>query len=277
MPRHVLDAVEDPVAGGEEVLLDADVRVHRVALVAVRQVRARRPHEVAAEAVDVVRELDVRERVRDPELVLDLGLGRLRTGPRTRRWCTSTTRRCSRRRSSPTVLLRFRSTPHRLREAGSVLTYGTPLSGLRPRRPEVGRERVVGLLAALDAVVRQVAPLHVEVVHRVVGAVRVRRRQDEDVEVVDQLARAPVDRVVAQQLLGGLQARQRRRPFTRVLLAVEEDADLRAVALLADAHDRVLERPALDVVVVRSAVSGSPTGRPSRAAARCPRRRSRDT
>ena len=60
-----------------------------------------------------------------------------------------------------------------------------------------------------------------------------------------------VDRVVAQQLLGGLEARQRRRPLAGVLLAVEEDADLRPVALLADPQHRVLERPALDVGVRR--------------------------
>jgi hypothetical protein len=74
---YLLDPVEDPVAGLEEVLLDADVRVDEITFVAVRQVRTRRPHEVAAEAVDVVRELDVLERVRDPELVLDLRFGRL--------------------------------------------------------------------------------------------------------------------------------------------------------------------------------------------------------
>ena len=61
-----------------------------------------------------------------------------------------------------------------------------------------------------------------------------------------------VDRVVAQQLLGGLEARQRRRPLAGVLLAVEEDADLLAVALLADPQHRVLERPALDVGVRRA-------------------------
>src|SRR4029077_4376865 len=30
----------------------------------------------------------------------------------------------------PTVLLRFRSTPHALREPGSLFTYGPPVSGL---------------------------------------------------------------------------------------------------------------------------------------------------
>ena len=73
----LLDPVQDLVARREEVLLDADVGVIEVALVAVRQVSGRRPHEVTAEAVDVVRELDVVERVGDPELVLDLRLRRL--------------------------------------------------------------------------------------------------------------------------------------------------------------------------------------------------------
>ena len=61
-----------------------------------------------------------------------------------------------------------------------------------------------------------------------------------------------VDRVVAEQLLGGLEAGQRRRPLAGVLLAVEEHADLRAVTLLADPHHRVLERTARDVRVRRS-------------------------
>ena len=82
-----------------------------------------------------------------------------------------------------------------------------------------------------------------EVVHRVVRAVRVGRRQDEDVEVVDELTRLRVDRVVAEQLLGGLETCQRRRPLAGVLLAVEEDADLRAVALLADPQHGVLNGP----------------------------------
>ena len=63
--------------------------------------------------------------------------------------------------------------------------------------------------------------------------------------VVDELPRRLVDPVVPEQLLRGLEARQRRRPLAGVLLAVEEDADLLAVALLADPHHRVLERPAL--------------------------------
>ena len=61
----------------EEVLLDADVR-RRQRHAALRDVRAWRPHEIAAVGVEVDRELDVRERVRDPVLVADLRLGHLR-------------------------------------------------------------------------------------------------------------------------------------------------------------------------------------------------------
>ena len=50
--------------------------------------------------------------------------------------------------------------------------------------------------------------------------------------------RVRVDRVVAEQLLGGLEAGERRRPLARVLLAVEEHADLGAVAALADPQHR---------------------------------------
>ena len=117
------------------------------------------------------------------------------------------------------------------------------------RRPEVRGVRIVRRLPAVDAVVRHVAPLLPEVVHRVVRAVRVRRRQDEDVERVDELLRRVVGAVVPQQLLRGLEARQRRRPLAGVLLAVEEDADLLAVALLPDSQYRVLERSALHVRV----------------------------
>jgi hypothetical protein len=86
-------------------------------------------------------------------------------------------------------------------------------------------------------------------------AVRVRRRQDEDVEVVDEPLRHRVDRVVAEQLLGGLEAGERRRPLPGVLLAVEEHTHLVALLLvrrlLADPKDRVLEGPALHVGVRR--------------------------
>ena len=129
---------------------------------------------------------------------------------------------------------------------------------VRPRRPEVRRVRVVGLEPADHAPVRHRPALLREVVHRVVRPVRVRRREDEDVELVDELARRLVDPVVPEQLLRGLEARQRRRPLTGVLLAVEEDADappvdplVGAVAgpVLPDPHHEVLERPALDVRV----------------------------
>jgi hypothetical protein len=73
------------------------------------------------------------------------------------------------------------------------------------------------------------------------------RRDDEDVEVVDQLARLRMDRVVAQQAFGRLEAGDRRDPLARVLLAVDEDADLGAVALLADPEHLHLERRAVDV------------------------------
>ena len=131
---------------------------------------------------------------------------------------------------------------------------------VRPRRPEVGRVRVVGLEPADDAPVGHRLALAVEVVHRVVRPVRVRRREDEDVEVVDELPRRLVDRVVPEQLLRGLEARQRRRPLAGVLLAVEEDADATAVdalvgavagPVLADPHHEVLERAALHVRVRR--------------------------
>ena len=154
-------------------------------------------------------------------------------------------------KSVANVLLRFMSTPHAFRTPGRCSCTGAAGAGVDPRRPEVGRRRIVRLLAADDAVVGHVAPLLREVVHRVVRPVRVRGRQDEDVEVVDELPRPRVDRVVAEQLLGGLEAGQRRRPLACVLLAVEEHADLRSVAVLADPHHGVLERPPLDVRVGR--------------------------
>ena len=92
-----------------------------------------------------------------------------------------------------------------------------------------------------------------------------------------------VDRVVAQQLLGGLEARQRRRPLTRVLLAVEEHADLRCRPPLRIRSTFCWNGPALDVVVGQrdvgprrcpwaSPAGGSRTGSPSSAAgrSRCP-------
>ena len=140
--------------------------------------------------------------------------------------------------------------PQALRAAESLNGWALPPGQrVRPRRPEVGCVRVVGLEPADHAPVGHGFPLGVEVVHRVVRPVRVRRREDEDVEVVDELPRPLVDRVVAEQLLGRLEAGQRRRPLAGVLLAVEKHADLGAVPLLADPHHRVLERPARDVGV----------------------------
>ena len=106
-----------------------------------------------------------------------------------------------------------------------------------PRGP---RQRVLEGLR--QAVVDHVAALVVVVVERVVAAVRVDRRDDEDVEVVDQFLRLRVDRVVAQQPLRRLQAGDRGDPLTRVLLAVDEDADLRPAAILADPQHLHLER-----------------------------------
>ena len=83
---------------------------------------------------------------------------------------------------------------------------------------------------AEHAVVRHVAALGAEVVERVVTAVRVHRRQDEDVEVVDVGLGGGIGRVVAHEPLGRLQARDRGDPLTRVLLAVDEHAGLGAVA-----------------------------------------------
>ena len=250
MFRDLLDPVQDPVAGREEVLLHADVGVHRRALAAVGQVGARRPHEVAAEAVDVVGELDVVERVGDPQLVADLGLGGLgRPGEHIARARVRRADVAVEERRERVVAVEVDAPGvARARVVGGVRRTGLRVD---PRGPEVRGGLVVALLAADDAVVGEVAPLEVEVVDRVVRAVGVRRRQDEDVEVVDEPAGRRVDRVVAQQLLGRLQARQRRRPLAGVLLAVEEDADPGAVALLSDPHDGVAERPARHVAVGR--------------------------
>ena len=62
-------------------------------------------------------------------------------------------------KSVPTVLFRFMSMPHAVREAGSVFVYGRPVAGLIRGVQKFGRERVVGLLAADDAVVRHVFAL----------------------------------------------------------------------------------------------------------------------
>ena len=257
---ELLDPVQDPVTCLEEVLLDADVRVHGRALTAVRQVRARRPHEVAAEAVDVVREPDVLERVRDPELVLDLRLGGLgRPGERFAGAVDRRTDVAVDERPERVVAVHVRAPG--VPGGGVVERLGDPSwEQVRPRRPEIRRVRVVGLEPADHAPVGHRLPLAVEVVDRVVPAVRVRGREDEDVELVDQLPRRLVDPVVPEQLLRGLETGQRRRPLTGVLLAVEEDADAAAVdalvgavarPVLADPQHEVLERPARNVGVRR--------------------------
>ena len=116
----------------------------------------------------------------------------------------------------PTEKLRLRSTPQLLRAYGSFVAR-------RVRR----------------AVVDHVLALRVVVVHRVRGAVGVDRRDDEDVEVVDQRLRLGIGRVVAHEPLGGLEADAAGAPLAGVLLAVDEDADLRALRLadvVADAE-----------------------------------------
>ena len=70
-----LDAVEHVLGGLVEEVQRAVRRVRQ--RLALRRVGAGRPHEVAAGRVDVVRELDVLERVLDPDLVPGLGLGEL--------------------------------------------------------------------------------------------------------------------------------------------------------------------------------------------------------
>ena len=187
-------------------------------------VRPRRPHEVAAVRVDVHRELDVRERVHDPVLVADLGLG---------------------------LLERAREHVARAGRVGAVVAVEQRADGVvavevDADRVAVGRRPPV-TAAGGRAVVDHVAALGLEVVQRVVPAVRVDRGDDEDVEVVDQLLRRRIGRVVTDQPFAGLQARDRRHPLASVLLAVDEDADLRTVAHLADPQHLHLERPALHV------------------------------
>ena len=86
--------------------------------------------------------------------------------------------------------------------------------------------------------------------HRVVGAVRVRRREDEDVEVVDQLPRSRVDCVVASSC-SAVSRHVNGVAHSRACCWQKEDADLGAVAHLPDPHDEVLERPAGNVGVRR--------------------------
>ena len=145
-----------------------------------------------------------------PDLVADLGLGELeRAGVvaaqavRGRRALEAVVDRADEK-------LRFMSTPQLLRAAGSVALPGI-----------------------VRAVVRQVlAP--VGVIQRVDRAVAVDLRDDEDVEVVDELRRLGIGAVVAHEALRGLGAHAGGRDLVAVLLAVEEDADLGLVADLAD-------------------------------------------
>ena len=189
-------------------------------------VRARRPHEVAAVRVDVVRELDALERVADPVLVLDLGLGGLRDA---------------------------REHLARAGGAGAGVAVEQRADGVvavevdAPGLPVAdaaggGRDRAVAL---------HVLALHAVVVERVVAAVRVGRREDEDVELVDVLLGRRVGRVVAHEPLGGLEARDRGDPLAGVLLAVEEHADRVVRAVLADPVHLLRERALLDVARVR--------------------------
>ena len=219
---RVLDVRQDRLGDLEEVLLDADVR-RRQRLAVLQLVRARRPHEVAAVRVDVDRELDLREGVRDPQLVLHLGLGAFeRAGERV-------AGAAGRRRAVVAV--------EDGADGGVAVEVDAPVVAVADVAAGRAGRAVVGHVAALGA----------EVVERVVAAVRVRRRQDEDVEVVDVGLGRRVRRVVLDEPLGGLQARDRGDPLTGVLLAVDVDAGLGARAVLADAQDALVERPALDV------------------------------
>ena len=154
VPRGA-DVRQDRVRDLEEVVLDADVR-RRQRLAARVLVRARRPHEVAAVGVDVVRELDALERVRDPVLVPDLRLGRLaRTGERL----------AGAARARAVVAVEQRA------DRVVAVEVDAPLE---PRAGAAGglRDR---------AVVRQVLALDGVLVERRVATVRVDRRDDEDV------------------------------------------------------------------------------------------------
>ena len=185
-------------------------------------VGARRPHEVAAEGVDVVRELDVRERVHDPLLVLDLRLGVLARA-------VVDVAGAARRRAEVAV-------ERRVLAVVAVEVDAPGVAGGRVADAE-GRGAVVGHVAALGG----------EVVHRVVAAIRVDVRHDEDLDLVHQLLGVGVRRVVLDEPLGGLDAAQAGGPLASVLLAVEEHADLGAVPNGADAVHALLERAARHV------------------------------
>ena len=98
------------------------------------------------------------------------------------------------------------------------------------------------------------------------AAVRVGRREDEDVEPVDVLLGRRVRGVVAQEPLGGLEARDVGDPLTGVLLAVEEDADRVVRAVLADPVHLLGERALLDVARVRADERPGRVGRRGEAA-----------
>ena len=118
---------------------------------------------------------------------------------------------------------------------------------------EAGRDAVVAVqvdaprVAAarigvvVRAVVGHVPPLGGEVVEAVVRPVRVVRRDQEDVGVLDDVLGRRVARVVAHEPLGGLERDRRRHPLARVVLRLDQHAGLGAVAELADPQraDRV--------------------------------------
>ena len=122
----------------------------------------------------------------------------------------------------PWEKLRFRSTPQLLRAAGSVSL--------------LGNRGVLAVVGQVRAAVR--------VIQRMRGAVAVDLRDDEDVQPVDERGRLRVAPVVAQEPLRGLEADARGRDLVAVLLAVEEDADLRTVTVLADPQHPLVLRPA---------------------------------
>ena len=105
-----------------------------------------------------------------------------------------------------------------------------------------GRVRV----ARGRAVVGQRLALRAGVVHRVVRAVRVGVRRDEDLDVVQELLGLRVGRVVLDQLVRRLHAGEAGGPLASVLLAEQEDARLGAVTVRADAVQVLLERTARD-------------------------------
>ena len=207
VPRESLMRLEDLLAGLEEVLLDADVRRRRGRAVAVVLVGARRPHEVPAVGVDVVHELDVRERVHDPRLVARLRLGVLA------RPSVGLVRAVGGRAGVP------------VEESSTRRCCG---SCRRPSRRARGRVGVARHRAVVDGSVLRWTLL---VVHRVVRAVRVGVRRDEHLDVVQQLLRLRVGGVVFDELVRRLQAGEARGPLASVLLAEQEDARLGAVTL----------------------------------------------